>query len=150
MSSGASEGDFDLSGPEILDRSSADFDHALRDIDRRSPIPLLDGVKDLDDDGVVGREGTGSNIPTFGRERSKTDLGSSISTNPNTMANRREHWSAKRTCLTAHRNNIEKRDKHGDSPASTTNIIVSTHRRGNRPGVCGMGNLGLSGKRTRA
>lgn len=74
MSSGAKEGDFDLSGPEILDRSSADFDHALREIDRRSPIPLFDGVKDLDDEGVVGREGIGSNVPGLGMERSKTDL----------------------------------------------------------------------------
>ena len=73
-SNGAREGDFDLSGPEILDRSSADFDHPLRDIDRRSPDPLLDGVKDLDDDGVVGREGIGSNVPPLGRERSNTDL----------------------------------------------------------------------------
>lgn len=64
----------------MLDRSSADFDHALRDIDRRSPIPLFDGVKDLDDDGVVGREGTGSNVPVLGMERSKTDLESMVST----------------------------------------------------------------------
>ena len=80
MSNGASEGDFDLSGPEMLDRSSADFDHALRDIDRRSPVPLFDGVKDLDDDGVAGREGMGSNDPALGRGRSKTDLGNGVST----------------------------------------------------------------------
>lgn len=79
VSKGASEGDFDLSGPEMLDRSSADFDHALRDIDRRSPMALFDGVKDLDDDGVVGREGMGSNAPCLGRERSKTDLGDRVS-----------------------------------------------------------------------
>jgi hypothetical protein len=79
VSKGVSEGDFDLSGPEMLDRSSADFDHALRDIDRRSPIALFDGVKDLDDDGVVGREGIGSNEPALGRERSKTDLGGRVS-----------------------------------------------------------------------
>lgn len=82
MSNGASEGDFDLSGPEMLDRSSADFDHALRDIDRRSPVPLFDGVKDLDDDGVAGRDGMGSNVPTLGKERSKTDLGNSVSLVP--------------------------------------------------------------------
>lgn len=80
MSSGASEGDFDLSGPEILDRSSADFDQALREIDRRSPVPLFDGVKDLDDRGVAGREGTGSNVPGLCRERSNTDLWRSVST----------------------------------------------------------------------
>ena len=75
-----SEGDFDLSGPEMLDRSSADLDHALRDIDRRSPMLLFDGVKDFDDEGVVGREGTGSDIPALGRGRSKTDLGDTVST----------------------------------------------------------------------
>jgi len=58
----------------MLDKSSADLDHALRDIDRRSPMLLFDGVKDFDDDGVVGREGTGSDIPALGKERSKTDL----------------------------------------------------------------------------
>ena len=82
MSKGVSEGDFDLSGPEMLDKSSADLDHALRDIDRRSPMALFDGVKDLDDDGVVGREGMGSNVPALGRERSKTDLGSRVSAEP--------------------------------------------------------------------
>ena len=76
-----SEGDFDLSGAEILDRSSADFDHTLREIDRRSPIPPLDGVKDLEDDGEVGMEGIGSNAPGLGEERSKTDLKSSVSKN---------------------------------------------------------------------
>jgi hypothetical protein len=80
VSSGARDGDLDLSGPEILDKSSADFDHALREIDRRSPVPLFDGVKDLDDEGVAGREGTGSNAPGFCRERSYTDLWRSIST----------------------------------------------------------------------
>ena len=75
VSRGVSEGDFDLSRPEMLDRSSADFDHALRDIDRRSPEPLFDGVKDLGDDGVVGRDGMGSKVPVLGRGRSKTDLG---------------------------------------------------------------------------
>lgn len=79
-SSGASEGDFDLSGAETLERSSADFDHALREIDRRSPVPLFDGVKDLDDEGVAGREGMGSNEPGFGKERSKTDLRGCVST----------------------------------------------------------------------
>lgn len=78
-----SDGDFDLSGPEMLDRSSADFDHALRDIDRRSPVPLFDGVKDFDDDGVAGREGTGSNVPVLGRGRSNTDLGGTVSTGLN-------------------------------------------------------------------
>ena len=63
----------------MLDRSSADFDHTLREIDRRSPIPPLDGVKDLDDDGDVGMEGIGSNAPVLDVERSKTDLGSSVS-----------------------------------------------------------------------
>jgi hypothetical protein len=57
-----------------LDKSSADFDHALREIDRRSPVPLFDGVKDLDDDGVAGRDGIGSSVFALGRERSKTDL----------------------------------------------------------------------------
>lgn len=80
MSNGASEGDFDLSGPETLDKSSADFDHALREIDRRSPVPLFDGVKDLDEEGVAGRDGTGSSEPGLDRERSKTDLRSSVST----------------------------------------------------------------------
>lgn len=79
VSNGISEGDFDLSGAEMLDRSSADFDHTLREIDRRSPIPLFDGVKDLDDDGVVGRDGTGSNTPTLGMGRSKTDLEGTVS-----------------------------------------------------------------------
>lgn len=64
----------------MLDKSSADFDHALREIDRRSPMPLFDGVKDFDDEGVVGREGIGSNVPGLGMERSKTDLGSIVST----------------------------------------------------------------------
>lgn len=80
MSNGAREGDFDLSGPEILDKSSADFDHALREIDRRSPVPLFDGVNDLDEEGVVGRDGIGSNVLGLDRERSKTDLRSSVST----------------------------------------------------------------------
>ena len=57
-----------------MDKSSADFDHALREIDRRSPVPLFDGVKDLDDDGVAGRDGIGSSVFALGRERSKTDL----------------------------------------------------------------------------
>lgn len=82
VSSGAKEGDFDLSRPEMLERSSADFDHALREIDRRSPVPLFDGVKDLDDEGVAGREGMGSNEPGFDRERSKTDLRGCVSTSP--------------------------------------------------------------------
>ena len=78
MSNGAREGDFDLSGPETLDKSSADFDQALREIDRRSPLPLLDGVKDFDEEGEVGRDGTGSNEPGLDSERSKTDLRSSV------------------------------------------------------------------------
>ena len=80
MSNGAREGDFDLSGPATLDKSSADFDHALWEIDRRSPVPHFDGVKDFDDEGVGGREGIGSNEPSFGKERSKTDLKCSVST----------------------------------------------------------------------
>ena len=80
MSNGARAGDFDLSGPEMFDKSSADFDHALREIDRRSPAPLFDGVKDLDEEGVAGRDGTGSSTFGLERERSKTDLRSRVST----------------------------------------------------------------------
>jgi len=80
-----------------LDRSSADFDHALRDIDRRSPMALFDGVKDLDDDGVVGREGMGSNVPALGRERSKTDLESRVSKETKSSENGRERGAVRQT-----------------------------------------------------
>ena len=100
MSNGVSEGDFDLSGAEMLDRSSADFDHTLREIDRRSPIPPFDGVNDLDDDGDVGREGIGSNAPGLDMERSKTDLGNSVSNKFQCygVRNGRERGTAERTC----------------------------------------------------
>lgn len=80
-----------------MDKSSADFDHALREIDRRSPMPLFDGVKDFDDEGVVGREGMGSNEPGLGMERSKTDLGSIVSTESRRhgKTSRQKHGTAK-------------------------------------------------------
>lgn len=80
-----------------MDRSSADFDHALRDNDRRSPMALFDGVKDLDDDGVVGREGMGSNVPALGRERSKTDLESRVSKESQSRENGWERGTARQT-----------------------------------------------------
>ena len=108
MSNGVSEGDFDLSGAEMLDRSSADFDHTLREIDRRSPSPPFDGVKDLDDDGDVGREGIGSNTPGLGMERSKTDLASSVSKKSwcYGVKNGRERGTVKRACQTVYRREL--------------------------------------------
>lgn len=86
-----------------MDRSSADFDHALRDIDRRSPMALFDGVKDLDDDGVAGREGMGSNVPALGRERSKTDLESRVSRESQSRENGWERVTVRQTSPTTQR-----------------------------------------------
>lgn len=99
MSNGASEGDFDLSEPEMLDRSSADFDHALREIDRRSPATLFDGVKDLDEEGVVGRDGIGSNVAGLERERSKTDLSGRVRAESSLQGENKEwkHGNTKET-----------------------------------------------------
>jgi hypothetical protein len=104
MSNGASEGDFDLPGPEMLDRSSADFDQALREIDRRSPAPLFDGVNDLDEEGVAGRDGTGSSTPGLERERSKTDLRGRVNTvfQHQSKNSGREHGNVKRPFPTTH------------------------------------------------
>lgn len=136
MSKGVSEGDFDLSGPEMLDRSSADLDHALRDIDRRSPRLLFDGAKDFDDDGVVGREGMGSNVPALGRGRSKTDL-----------------WGQGQQCGTGHpqqHTDASRKKKTRETrvlPASSTDVIVRFNRWEDGSGVGGMGYLGHSDNR---
>ena len=150
MSNGVSEGDFDLSGAEMLDKSSADFDHTLREIDRRSPIPPLDGVKDLDDDGDVGMEGIGSNAPGLCVERSKTDLGSGVSKKYRCYGVTNEQVAKPcielaEQCIDTER--FEKRERHVGSPAGSTDIVVNAHRGEDRSGVGGVGYLGLSGNR---
>jgi len=133
VSNGVSEGDFVLSGADMLDRSSADFDHTLREIDRRSPIPPLDGVKDLDDDGDVGREGIGSNPPGLGIERSKTDLGNSVSKKSqyNGVMNGRGRRTVIRDSSMPNsaptRINVTKRERHVGLPAGTTDVVVNAH-----------------------
>lgn len=89
----------------MLDKSSADFDHALREIDLRSPMPLFDGVKDFDEEGVAGREGIGSNEPGLGIERSKTDLGSMFSTESqrHDETSRKKRGAVKQTPRTTNR-----------------------------------------------
>ena len=116
MSKGARAGDFDLSGPEMFDKSSADFDHALREIDRRSPAPLFDGVKDLDEEGVAGREGTGSSTLGLERERSKTDLRSRVSTGSQRRGenNGRERKNVEQTFQTIHRQGSTWKNARGE------------------------------------
>ena len=133
----------------MLDKSSADFDHALREIDRRSPAPLLDGVKDLDEVGVAGRDGTGSNTPGLDRERSKTDLRSASALVLDAQAKTTDRSPEMRNKHPRQYTDVDQRGKPGEvsSPACRTNVIVRTHGGDDRSGVCGVGYLGPSGDR---